>query len=513
MPERDVVSWTAMISCYEQSEMFRESLELFYLMRIRGVRIDEVALVTVLSSCASLQATKNGESVHGLIIRTGIQSYVILQNSLIHMYCSCSEITTAQMLFDSCDKDQISWNIMISGYLKCGFVDKALSLFQEMQTLGVKPDETTLVSIVSACTNLSALEQGKWVHAYIRKHSYQLNVFLGTTMVDMYMKCGCRESAMLVFDEMEEKSVSTWNAMILGLAMNGFFKEALKKFAEMERHGVLPNEVTFVGVLGACRHGGLVDEGREYFDLMKRMYNLEPNVKHYGCMVDLLGRAGLLGEAEKLIDDMPVAPDPSTWGALLGACKKHGDTEIGERVGRKLIEFEPKHDGFHVLLSNIYASKGKWDDLMEVRSDMKQRRVVKMPGCSIIEARGAVHEFLSGDSSHPKMEEIEDMLNEMARRLKIEGYEAKTTEVAFDIEMEEKESSVYRHSEKLAIAFGLINIDPPVPVRIMKNLRICGDCHDAAKILSKVFGREIVVRDRQRFHHFKQGVCSCADYW
>ncbi|XP_020572679.1 pentatricopeptide repeat-containing protein At5g66520-like isoform X2 [Phalaenopsis equestris] len=544
MTLRDTVSWTAMISCYEQNKMFREALELFNFMRGCGIPIDEVVLVSVLSACASLGTIKEGEAIHGLIIRIGIQTYLSLMNSLSHMYSSYGNIDAAELLFDSSYSDQISWNIMISGYLKCGFVDKArrtfhsmphkdlvswstiisgyaqhgsfsdtLNLFHEMQIRGIRPDETTLVSVISACTNLSALEQGRWVHAYVRKHAFRLNLFLGTTLIDMYMKFGCTETALEIFDEMEEKSVSTWNAVILGLAMNGFFKEALEKFSHMERHGVLPNEITFVGVLGACRHGGLVAEGRDHFNSMKHVYNLEPNVKHYGCIVDLLGRAGLLNEAEEVITYMPIVPDVSTWGALLGACKKYGNNEIGERLGRKLIELEPEHDGFHVLLSNMYASKGKWDDLMEIRSIMKRRKVVKTPGCSIIEADGIVHEFLSGDDGHPQMNKIEEMLNEMARKLKMEGYEANTAEVAFDIENEEKESSLYRHSEKLAIAFGLINTKPSVPIRIMKNLRICSDCHAAAKILSKAFEREIVVRDRHRFHHFKQGVCSCTDYW
>ncbi|XP_020686721.1 pentatricopeptide repeat-containing protein At1g05750, chloroplastic isoform X1 [Dendrobium catenatum] len=446
MTSKDTVSWTAMISCYEQNEMFREALKLFTLMRVCGIQIDEVVMVSVLSACASLEATKEGEAMHGLIIRIGIQTYLSLMNSLIHMYLSYRNINAAELLFDLGYSDQISWNIMISGYLKCGFVDKArhsfdsmprkdlvswstmisgyaqhghssdtLALFHEMQIRGVRPDETTLVSVLSACTNLFALEQGKWVHAYIRKQAFQINLFLGTTLVDMYMKCGCTKTALEIFDEMEEKSISTWNALILGLAMNGFFKEALEKFSNMERCGVLPNETTFVGVLGACRHGGLVDKGWEYFNSMKHIYNLEPNIKHYGCMVDLLGRAGLLNDAKKLIKDMPIAPDVSTWGALLGACKKHGNTDIGEGVGRKLIEFEPQHDGFHILLSNIYASKGKWDNQMEVRSLMKKRKVVKIPGCSIIEADGNVHEFLSGDNVHPQMNEIEQILNEMAR--------------------------------------------------------------------------------------------------
>ncbi|XP_008804282.3 pentatricopeptide repeat-containing protein At3g62890-like [Phoenix dactylifera] len=545
MDARDIVTWTAMISSYEQNGLFAEALKMFTQMNSYEILVDEVVMVTVLSACSQLEAVKEGEVIHGLIVKVGLDSYVNLQNALIHMYSSCGNINAARQLFELGDYlDQISWNSMISGYLKCGLVEEAkeffdampqkdviswstmisgyaqhdqfsetLELFNEMQVRAIRPDETTLVSVISACARLYALEQGKWVHAYIRKNDFRINVFIGTTLIDMYMKCGYLETALEVFNEMEKRATSTWNAVILGLAMNGLVKESLEKFSEMERCGVVPNEITFVGVLGACRHAGLVDEGRRYFNSMQQIYKIIPNIKHYGCMVDLLGRAGLLNEAEELIESMPMSPDVATWGALLGACKKHGGTEIGERVGKKLIELEPQHDGFHVLLSNIYASKGRWDDVMELRGMMKQRRVIKTPGCSMIESNGVVHEFLAGDGSHPQIKEIDEMLDEMARRLKMEGYRPDTTDVAFDIEEEEKETTLYRHSEKLAIAFGLISTCPPIPIRIMKNLRICNDCHAVAKIISRTFQREIVVRDRQRFHHFKQGVCSCSDYW
>ncbi|KAH7655504.1 Tetratricopeptide-like helical domain-containing protein [Dioscorea alata] len=545
MHVRDIVTWSAMVSCYEQSEMYREALEVFSDMRREGVCVDEIVMVSVLSACARLGILKGGKLLHGLIVRNGIDAYVNLHNALIHMYASCEDIGSARGLFDSAGiVDQISWNSMISGYVKCGLVEEArrffdampqrdivswstmisgysqhdrfsetLELFSEMQMESIRPDETTLVGVITACARLSALEQGKWVHTYIRKNNFNINVFLGTTLVDMYMKCGCVETALIVFNEMQERGVSTWNAVILGLAMNGLIDESLCKFSEMEKCGVLPNEITFVGVLGACRHAGLVDEGRRHFNSMKEVYKIVPNVKHYGCMVDLLGRAGLLREAEELIESMPMVPDVATWGALLGACKKHGDTQIGERLGKKLIELEPQHDGFHVLLSNLYASRGMWNGVVELRGLMKQKGVVKTPGCSMIESKGVVHEFLAGDISHPQIKEINKMLDEMSQRLKVEGYEPDTGDVAFDIEEEEKETSLYRHSEKLAIAFGLINTFPPEPIRIMKNLRICGDCHAAAKIISRAFKREILIRDRRLFHHFKEGVCSCADYW
>lgn len=545
LEEKDVVSWTALISCYEQNLMYEEALDLFLTMCKDGISVDEVVIVSVLSACSHLLSFRIGESVHSLVTKVGFESYVNLQNALIHMYSRCGDVSAAQKLFDTgCFLDLISWNSMISGYIKCGLVEKArelfdrmpekdvvswssmisgcaqldkfsetLALFHDMQRQGVKPDETTLVSVVSACAQLAALDQGKWLDAYIQKNGLKVNIILGTTLINMYMKCGSVENAMEVFYGMEEKGVSSWNALILGLAMNGQVERSLEMFEEMKKCRVVPNEITFVAVLGACRHMGLVEEGRRYFDSMVKEYNIEPNIKHYGCLVDLLGRTGLLKEAEELIDTMPMAPDVATWGALLGACKKHGDKEMGEKIGRKLIELEPEHDGFHVLLSNIYASKGNWENVLEIRGIMSRQGVVKTPGCSIIEANGVVHEFLAGDKSHPQIKEIEGMLDEMVGRLKRLGYAPGTSEVLLDIDEEEKETNLFRHSEKLAIAFGLFATSAPTPIRIIKNLRICSDCHAAAKLVSKAFDREIVVRDRHRFHHFKHGSCSCMDYW
>ncbi|XP_022152191.1 pentatricopeptide repeat-containing protein At3g62890 [Momordica charantia] len=545
MPEKDMVTWSALIACYEQNEMLEEAMRTFVGMHKIGVMVDEVVAVSALSACANLLIVNMGKLIHSLAWRIGIESYINLQNALIHMYSKCGDIMEARRLFDEAYLlDQISWNSMISGYLKCGSVEDAkalfdtmprkdivswssilsgyaqhdlfyetLTLFQEMQMNGLKPDETMLVSVISACARLTALEQGKWIHAYIKKNSLTVNAILGTTLVDMYMKCGCVESALEVFHGMVEKGVSTWNTLILGLAMNGLVESSLDMFSNMKKCHVAPNEITFVGVLGACRHMGLVDEGRHHFHSMIHDHKIKPNIKHYGCMVDLLGRAGKLQEAEEILNHMPMEPDVATWGALLGACKKHGDSEMGRRVGRKLIELQPDHDGFHVLLSNIYASRGKWDDVLEIRGMMTKHGVLKTPGCSMIEANGVVHEFLAGDKLHPDMDAIEDMLGQMAMKLKLEGYTPDTNEVLLDVDEEEKESTLFRHSEKLAIAFGLININPPTPIRIMKNLRICNDCHTAAKLISKAFGRQIVLRDRHRFHHFEHGFCSCKDYW
>ncbi|CAN1219399.1 Pentatricopeptide repeat-containing protein At2g22410, mitochondrial [Linum perenne] len=393
-PVLDLVSWNSMLAGYVSVENVNEAKYKFKEMVFNGVLVDEVVLISALSACAHSLVVKMGQLIHGLAIKVGIELYVNLQNALIHMYLKCGEFAKARSLFDSMPrKDTVSWSVMISGYAQRDKFADALALFQDMQNDGFEPDDSILVSAISACTHLSALDRGVWIHDYIRKKSLKINVILGTTLIDMHMKFGSVENAIKVFNELEEKGVSTWNALILGLAMNGMVKESLETFSEMKECGILPNEITFLAVLGACRHMGLVDEGRRHFDSMVEDHGIKPTVKHYGCMVDLLGRAGKLREAEELIDSMPMAPDVSTWGALLGACTKYEDNVMGERVGRKLIEFQPDHDGFHVLLSNIYASRGDWNDAHEVRGTMRKHRVVKMPGCSMIEANGIVHEF------------------------------------------------------------------------------------------------------------------------
>uniref|UniRef100_A0A9I9DLE1 DYW domain-containing protein n=1 Tax=Cucumis melo TaxID=3656 RepID=A0A9I9DLE1_CUCME len=535
--------WNMMIRAYIQTNSPHFAFTLYKSMLSNYLGADNYTYPLLIQACSIRRSEWEAKQVHNHVLKLGFDSDVYVRNTLINCFSVCSNMTDARRVFDENsildsvswnsilagyvqivdnakaifdsmpEKDVVSWSSMISGYAQHDLFDESLALFQEMQMSGFKPDEATLVSVISACARLAALEQGKWVHAYIKKNGLTINVILGTTLIDMYMKCGCVETALEVFYGMIEKGVSTWNALILGLAMNGLVESSLDMFSNMKKCHVTPNEITFVGVLGACRHMGLVDEGQHHFHSMIHDHKIQPNVKHYGCMVDLLGRAGKLQEAEELLNRMPMTPDVATWGALLGACKKHGDSEMGKRVGRKLIELQPDHDGFHVLLSNIYASKGKWDDVLEIRGMMTKHRVLKIPGCSMIEANGVIHEFLAGDKTHPNMDAIEDMLVEMAMKLKLEGYTPDTNEVLLDVDEEEKESTLFRHSEKLAIAFGLINISPPTPIRIMKNLRICNDCHTAAKLISKAFCRKIVVRDRHRFHHFEQGFCSCKDYW
>jgi pentatricopeptide repeat protein len=341
-----------------------------------------------------------------------------------------------------------------------------------------------------------------------------MTVTLGTALLDMYAKCGNMNKAMEVFWGMKEKNVYTWSSALGGLAMNGFGEKCLELFSLMTKEGVHPNEVTFVSILRGCTVVGLVEEGLQHFDSMRKLYGIEPQLEHYGCIVDLYGRAGRLDEALNFINNMPMKPHAGAWGALLHASRMYRNMELGELASRKIVELEDRNHGAYVLLSNIYADSKLYEGVSNVRQNMKAKGVRKLPGCSVIEVHGEVHEFFAGDDkSHPRYSEIEIMLAEISRRLKLAGYVANTNPVLFDIEEEEKEDALFKHSEKFAIALGLISLKEGVPIRIVKNLRVCWDCHDVTKMISKIFNREIIVRDRNRFHHFQNGECSCKGYW
>lgn len=452
------------------------------------------------------------EAARGLFEGMEDRRMISSWNVMISGFCKCGMVEAARELFDEMEeRDEISWSAMIDGYIQGGCFMEALEIFHQMQREKIRPRTFVLPSVLSACANLGALDQGRWVHGYAKRNSIKLDGVLGTSLVDMYAKCGRIDLAWEVFENMSNREVSSWNAMIKGLAMHGRAEDAIDLFLKMD---VDPNEITFVGVLNACAHAGLVQEGLTIFNSMREEYGMEPQVEHYGCIVDLLGRSGLLTEAENVIGSMPLEPTPAVWGAVLGACRKHGNVAMGERVGRILLELEPENSGRYTLLSNIYAKAGRWEEVGAVRRLMKERGIKTTPGASIIElGRGEVHKFIIGDASHPQAKAIYQMLEKVKEKLLMEGYEPNQSQVLFDIDEEDKEATVWQHSEKLAIAFGLINTSPGATIRIVKNLRVCEDCHSATKLISLVYNREIIVRDRTRYHHFRNGTCSCKDFW
>lgn len=439
---------------------------------------------------------------------------LVSSTAMLTCYAKHGQIAAARELFDEFrEKDVVCWNVMIDGYTQHGFPNEALALFRRMLKTKVRPNEVTAVAALSACGQIGALESGRWIHSYIENLGIKLNVQVGTALIDMYSKCGSLEDARLIFDKVNDKDVVAWNSMIVGYAMHGFTIDAIRLFNEMLRIGLKPTDITFIGILNACAHAGLVDEGWRFFNSMKDEHAIEPKVEHYGCMVNLLGRCGRVEEANKLIKNMKVQPDSVMWGTLLGACSLHGNIDLGEEIAEYLVSQNLANSGTYILLSNIYAAKGNWDGVAKVRTLMKDSGVQKEPGCSSIEVNNKVHEFLAGDLRHPKSKDIYMMLDKISGWLKARGYTPKTDIVLHNIVEEQKEQSLEVHSEKLAIAYGLISTQPGTTIKIVKNLRVCPDCHAVTKLISKITGRKILMRDRNRFHHFVNGSCACGDYW
>ena len=542
---RNTFMWNTMIRGYSNSNEPKEALFLYHQMLCHSTPHNAYTFPFLLKACSRMSALEETQQIHAHIIKTGFGLDIYATNSLLHVYAISGSIKSAHLLFDRLPhQDIVSWNSMIDGYTKSGDIDtaykffkdmpvknviswtamisgfvganlnkEALKLFHEMQVASIKPDNVALVSSLSACAHLGSLDEGRWIHTYIDKNGIKIDPILGCVLIDMYVKCGDMDEALKVFRKLEKRSISAWTAIINGFAIHGQGQEALDWFMKMQKAGIKPNSITFTAILTACSHAGLVDEGKLLFKTMMTDYKLNPTIEHYGCMVDLLGRAGLLLEAKELIEKMPLNPNPAILGALLNACRIHGHLELGKQIGKILIEVDPAHGGRYIHLASIHAADGEWDQAVQVRSWMKNQGVSKLPGCSAISLNGIIHEFLAGDASHPQMDEIYKMWNQIAEKLQQDGYKPATGDLLLDLDDEEKERAIQQHSEKLAIAFGLIRTKPETTIRIFKNLRVCEDCHTVLKLISKIYAREIIVRDRTRFHLFKEGKCSCRDYW
>ncbi|KAH8930887.1 hypothetical protein BDL97_20G005200 [Sphagnum fallax] len=514
MLSRTVVTWNTMILGYVKCGQGSKALELFQQMQQEGVQSDPFTFVGVLNACASMVALEEGRHAHGQIIQSGYESVAFVGNSLIDMYAKCGSIEDAKRVFNKLpSRDVVSWNVMIFGHVKYGQGQKALELFRQMQEEGVQPTPLTLVGVLNACASVVALEEGRRTHDWVIKSGWDSNVFVGNSLIDMYAKCGSLVDALKVFNKMPSRDVVTWNAMIGGYAIHGHGKEALKQFEQMCEEGVQPDDTTFVCLLSACSHSGLVDEGLRFYSSMSTVYMISANLQHYTCMVDLLGRAGRLHEAENMVLAMPYKPQVAAWRALLGACRIHGNVEMGERVAKQVLELEPENAAGYVLLSNLYTATGNRDLRENIERERKERSVKKHPGRTWIEVDNEVHTFVVDDQHHPQMIEIHAELKRLSGLMHDAGYVPDTNFVLHDVEEEEKVFHLCHHSEKLAIAFGLINSAPGTPLCIRKNLRVCRDCHTSTKFISKVVGRAIMVRDANRFHHFQDGECSCRDYW
>ncbi|XP_019441753.1 PREDICTED: pentatricopeptide repeat-containing protein At3g14730 [Lupinus angustifolius] len=431
LPVRDVVLWNSMINGYAQIGRFEEALEVFQRMVENGIVPCRYAVTGVLSIFSMVEDFYNGRAVHGFVIKMGYDSGVVVLNSLIDMYGKCKCASDALNVFDVMDeKDIFSWNSIISVHERCGDHYGTLRLFDRMLGNRVQPDLVTVTAVLPACTHLAALMHGREIHGYMIVNGLGKDgnssdfddVQLNNALMDMYAKCGNMRDARVVFDHMREKDVASWNIMITGYGMHGYGDEALDTLSRMRQAQMVPNEVSFVGLLSACSHAGMVKEGLEFLAEMESKYAVSPSIEHYTCVIDMLCRAGKLMEAYDLVLAMPFKADPVGWRALLAACRQHKDTDLAEIAASKVIELEPGHCGNYVLMSNVYGVVGRYEEVSKMRHTMKQQNVKKRPGCSWIELMTGVHVFITGDRTHPQTGYIYAGLNSLTAVLHEHGY-------------------------------------------------------------------------------------------
>ncbi|CAN6467914.1 unnamed protein product [Victoria cruziana] len=480
VPQRNTFLYNTMIRGYQQGEDARTAF-LFYLKMVEdSIPPDRFTFPFVLSCCSDLCSDFEGRQVHACMVKNRMLFTIHTQNSLLHFYAKHGLVEDAHKVFvgieapdivswnsfidgyvkkgevavalkffnqmpqrdvvswttmlggcmkhglledahklleDMPEKNVVSWSAIIDGYVQLGRYKEALGLFRVMRDSKIVPDKFIVTTVLSACGRTGALDQGKWLHAYIDKNKIEIDAYLATALIDMYAKCGSLDDARRVFQDATDKKVFVWNAILGGLAVHSRAQDAIDTFLQMLESGTHPNEITFISVLSACSHAGLVDLGLQIFDGMKKAHRVTPTVEHYVCMVDLLGRAGFLDRAKSFVESMPMQPDGNVLRALLSACLIHGNFDLGETIGNTLLKLEPEHDGNYVLLSNLYARAARWADVATVRSRMRMKGVTKLPGCSSIELEGVIHQFFAGDRSHPQSEEIYSILDDLSSKL------------------------------------------------------------------------------------------------
>ncbi|KAL4561083.1 hypothetical protein LXL04_033245 [Taraxacum kok-saghyz] len=546
MPQRDLVSWASILTAYNQSNLPNRALSLFPLMSTRDcLQPDHFVFATLVNSCAAMNALQIGNQLHAQIILSPFSSDDVVKSSLVDMYAKCGSVDAARAVFETISsKNPISWTAMISGYarsgrksdaidllrdmkesnlfswtalisglIQSGHIVSAFHLFIEMRKEGIKiTDPFILSTIIVASANLSALELGKQVHSLVLKLGFQSSLYISNSLIDMYAKCSDIIAAKTTFHSTLTKDVVSWTSMIVGLAQHGKAKEALSLYDDMLSTGLKPNEVTFIGLIYACSHVGLVSKGRDLFKSMVNRYKLNPNLHHYTCLLDLYSRSGHLNDAENLLNTMPFEIDEAVWASLLSSCKRFGNTQMGIRVADRLLELGVKDPSTFILLSNFYAGGLMWEKVAKVRKLMASMDLKKQPGYSYVNLGTKSEVFYAGEMCHVMKDEIFVLLKDLDEEMRRRGYAPDVSFVLHDWGVKEKEKQLFWHSERLAVAYGLINGVKGSVIRVVKNLRVCGDCHTVLKFVSGIVGREIVVRDASRFHHFKYGKCSCLDF-
>ncbi|KAK2664860.1 hypothetical protein Ddye_003434 [Dipteronia dyeriana] len=443
-----IILWTSSISRHCKNGQLPKAASEFTRMRLSGVNPNHITFITLLLGCSnfhfpSLESSCFGTLLHALVCKLGLdKNDVMVGTVLVKMYVKMGRVDLARLVFDDMrvknlvswntmidgymkngkdksavtlfdempERDAISWTAMINGFVKKGRFEEALEWFREMQISGVEPDFVAIIAVLAACANVGTLGLGLWMHRFVLKHDFRDNVKVNNSLIDLYSRCGCIEFAHQVFKGMRNRTLVSWNSIIVGFAINGFAEEALEYFKSMQNEGFKPDGISFTGALTACSHAGLIDDGLSYFDVMKRVYRISPRIEHYGCIVDLYSRAGRLEEALNVVENMSMKPNEVVLGALLAACRSKEEFSLAERLMKYLVDLDPDGDSNYVLLANMYAAVGRWDGAGKIRRKMKGLGIQKKPGISSIEISCSIHEFVAGDKCHIDTQNIYAML-------------------------------------------------------------------------------------------------------
>ncbi|KAK9166179.1 hypothetical protein Scep_001370 [Stephania cephalantha] len=524
IPEKNVISWTTIISACGDNGQARTGLLLFVEMLSGGAEFNEFTLTSVLSLCCMMPALGFGAQVHSLIIKIGYDANIPIKNSIMYLYLKSGRPVEARRLFDEMETiSLVTWNAMIAGYAQMMNYSKdeliaqhsgteALRIFLKLNRSSLKPDLFTFSSVLTVCGSMVALEQGEQVHAQTVKTGFMSDVIVGSALVNMYNKCGSIERATKAFVEMSTRTLITWTSMITAYAQHGMSRQALQLFDDMRLAGVRPNKITFIGVFSACSHAGMVEEAMNYFEMMKNEYRIKPVVEHFACLIDMFVRLGKLEEAFDFIEKMEFEPNEFIWSILIAGCRSHGNMELGFYAVKRLLELKPKDAESYVLLLNMYLSAGRLKDVSKVRKLMRERKIDKLKDWSSISLKDIVHSFRPDDKSHPQRIEIYELLEKLINKAKDFGYVSHGALETAEEDDEAKPSTTIHHSERLAVAFGLLNMPRGASIRVIKCIGICRDCHTLIKFISLYTNREIIIRDRKRLHQFNDGHCSCGDF-
>jgi pentatricopeptide repeat protein len=510
----DAFCFNSVLNALVESRCWAEAVDVLGRMVDECVVWDSVTYVSVMGLCGQIRDLRLGLQVHPQLLKGGLMFDVFVGSMLVDMYGKCGDVLNARKVFDGLqNRNVVVWTSLMTAYLQNGDFEETLNLFTCMDQEGIMANEFTFAVLLNACAGIAALKHGDILHARVEKLGFKNRVIVGNGLINMYSKSGSIDSSYNVFFDMMHRDIITWNAMICGYSQHGLGKQALLVFQDMVSTGECPNHVTFVGVLSACAHLALVKEGFYYLNQLMKHFKVEPGLEHYTCVVAVLCRAGLLEEAENYMKTTQVKWDVVAWRVLLNACNVHRNYSLGKRIAETILQMDPRDVGTYTLLSNMYAKARSWDGVTTIRKMMRERNLKKEPGVSWLEIRNAVHVFSSDGSNHPECIQIYNKVQILLEMIKQLGYVQNIEAVLHDVEDEQKESYLNYHSEKLAIAYGLMKIPSPAPIRVIKNLRICDDCHTAVKLISKVTKRLIIVRDASRFHHFRDGTCTCSDHW